>query len=334
MKQLSPIFLTRIKKIYSKPDLDIIFEWFKTPKRNTTFRVNTIKSTNQEIEKILWENWIEFEKISFLKNGYILVKSWKKTYYPDINNHLSWVLKELFISWKIYLQSISSQIPVQILDTKEGDKILDITASPWGKTSQVAAKLWNSYWEIVAVDNNAVRIEKLKFTIEKQWCKNIKILKEDAKNITKNHNEFISNFDKIIADLPCSAEWKFNLNNEKSFAYWNENIVKKNYKLQKEIIKSIIPLLKEWWELVYSTCTISPEENEGIVHMILCNFPEMELQNINLDFEFVRPWILKFENKVFKKEVKKTLRILPSVINEGFFVAKFKKKEKTIWWIN
>jgi 16S rRNA C967 or C1407 C5-methylase (RsmB/RsmF family) len=115
------------------------------------------------------------------------------------------------------------------------------------------------------------------------------------------------------------------LHNEKSFAYWNENIVKRNYKIQKEILKNVIPLLEEWWELVYSTCTINPFENEDIVHFVLCNFPEMKLQDIKLDFEFSRPWILKFENKSFKKELYKTVRILPSAINEWFFVAKFKK---------
>jgi 16S rRNA C967 or C1407 C5-methylase (RsmB/RsmF family) len=61
----------------------------------------------------------------------------------------------------------------------------------------------------------------------------------------------------------------------------------------------------------------------------LCNFPEMKLEDISLNFEYVRPWILKFENKSFKKEVSKCIRILPSVISEGFFIWKFKK---TSFW--
>ncbi|MDR2641045.1 MAG: hypothetical protein LBC61_07315 [Candidatus Peribacteria bacterium] len=80
--------------------------------------------------------------------------------------------------------------------------------------------------------------------------------------------------------------------------------------------------------MVYSTCTINPFENEDIVHFVLCNFPEMELENLNLDFEFAREGILKFENKSFKKEVSKCIRILPSKLSEGFFVAKFRKNAK------
>lgn len=317
MKNLNPKFLEILEKIYSKEDQNIISEWFNVYKRNSVFRINTLKSDIKEIEQILKENKIEFEKVDFLENAY-RIESWK----------VEWVLRELFENWKIYFQSVSSQIPVSFLDIKPWEKILDITASPWWKTSQIATKLQN-IGEIVAVDNNAIRIEKLKFTLDKQWVKNAKVVKCDARNLDKIISVKEWYFDKIIADLPCSAEWKFNLNNEKSFAYWNEEIVKKNYKLQKEILKTIIPLLKEGWELIYSTCTINPFENEDIVHFVLCNFPEMKLEDISLNFEYVRPWILKFENKSFKKEVSKCIRILPSVISEGFFIWKFKK---TSFW--
>ena len=103
--------------------------------------------------------------------------------------------------------------------------------------------------------------------------------------------------------------------------------MKKNAKLQKEILKNIVPFLKSGWQLIYSTCTISPEENEDIVHFLLCNFKELELENLNFDFEFARNGILNFENKFFKKEIaQKTKRILPSEKSEGFFIAKFTKK--------
>jgi 16S rRNA C967 or C1407 C5-methylase (RsmB/RsmF family) len=95
--------------------------------------------------------------------------------------------------------------------------------------------------------------------------------------------------------------------------------------LQKQIIQNTIGLLKKWWELVYSTCTISPEENEDICHMILCNFPEMKIEEINLDYKYVRDWLTKYQNKHFKNEIKKTKRVITSKETEGFFVAKFKK---------
>lgn len=313
-KILNKEFINKLDQIYSNDDLKIIENWFSVEKRKTTFRVNTLKTTNEQIEKTLKENNIAFKKVDFLKNAYVL---------EDSKESDLWEL-DIFKNGHIYLQSISSQIPVEILNINENDRILDITAAPGWKTSQIAAKLKNT-WEIIANDNNAIRIDKLKFTINRQWCTNVEVIKNDARNIWKNNPKYIDYFDKIIADLPCSAEWKFNLNNEKSYAYWSQDIVNKNYKLQKEIIQNTIELLKDNWELVYSTCTISPEENEAIVHMILWNYPEMKLEEIKLGYKYERRWINKINEKVYRKEVEKTIRILPSEESEWFFIAKFKK---------
>ncbi len=315
INKLNEKFLDKLNKIYTKDDLDIIYKWFNCKKRKTAFRVNTIKSSNEEVIDKLLQNNLEVKKIEAFSNTFILL-NWDES---DL-----WKL-DLFKNWFIYLQSISSQIPVEILDIKDWAKILDLTAAPWWKTSQAAAKL-NNTGEIIANDNNSIRIDKLKFTLNRQWVKNAKIIKNDARNIINNNPVYIEYFDYIIADLPCSAEWKFNTNIEKSFAYWSGEVVKKNYKLQKQIIKNSIDLLKKWWELVYSTCTISPEENEDICHMILCNYPYMELVDIELNYKYKRNWLTKFENKFFKKELNKSVRILPSEESEWFFIAKFKKK--------
>ncbi|MDD3145355.1 MAG: RsmB/NOP family class I SAM-dependent RNA methyltransferase [Candidatus Gracilibacteria bacterium] len=314
LNKLNKDFIEKLKYIYSKEDIEIIEAGFNTSKRNTVFRVNTLKTNNEEIEKILNEKNIVFKKVGFLNNAYIL---------DEAKESDLWDL-DIFKNGLIYLQSLSSQIPVELLDINENDAILDITAAPGGKTSQAAAKM-NNLGEIIANDNNAIRIDKLKFTIERQGAKNAKIIKNDARNIGKDFPEYLNYFDKIIADLPCSAEGKFNLSNEKSYAYWKNEVVYKNYKLQKEIIKNTIPLLKDDGELVYSTCTISPEENEAIVHMILCNFPEIKIQDINIDYKYARNGIKKFGSVAYKSEVEKSIRILPSDETEGFFIAKFKK---------
>lgn len=309
-------FLEKLKKIYNEKDFEICKKWFEIEKRKTCFRINILKSSEKEIFEILEKKWLKSKKINFLKNAYIL-KNWKEKDLWDL---------DIFSEWKIYLQSLSSQIPVDFLDLKSWNKILDITAAPGWKTSQAQAILWNS-WEIIAVDNNQIRIDKLKFNLDRQWAKNVKILKTDARNLLLENTNFENYFDKIIADLPCSAEWKFLKNKEKSFGYWKEEIVSKNAKLQKSILKNIIPMLKSSWELVYSTCTISPEENEDIVHFLLCNFPELELQKLEFDYENSRNWVSNFWKKVFKKEIANSVkRILPSEESEWFFIAKFRKK--------
>jgi 16S rRNA (cytosine1407-C5)-methyltransferase len=85
-----------------------------------------------------------------------------------------------------------------------------------------------------------------------------------------------------------------------------------------------ISLLKKWWVFIYSTCTLSPEENEDIVEYIL-GFEWMRLNNIDLDFEFKRDWIKEYKDKKYSFDNTKIIRILPSELSEWFFVAKFKK---------
>lgn len=316
-KNLNPDLISRLKEVYTKEELKIINTWFSSVSRKPSFRINTLKANTENTLKSLKEVWLEISKVDYLENAYILEK---------------WREKDLWDTWAfkagyIYMQWLSSQAPVNIMNIKEWNKVLDVTAAPWSKTSQIATKL-NNTWEIIAIDNNSIRIDKLNYTINRQWVKNTRVFKTDARNTSKVlKEESIEEwyFDNILFDAPCSAEWRINLNKEKSYAFWNTSIPKKNYKLQKQILQDVVPLLKSWWELVYSTCTLSPEENEGIVHFLLCNYPELQIVEINTDFPNSKNGILAFEKARYKKEVELSKRILPSSETEWFFIAKLIK---------
>lgn len=310
--ELDKRFWQRMENIYPSIDIDIIKKWFNSKKRKVSFRINRLKTDWDDVLDVLKEIWLSYSKVDYLDDAYIL-DNWTEKDLWDLS---------IFKDWKIYLQSIASQIPVNFLDLKNGDNVLDVTAAPWSKTSQIASILDNS-WEIIANDNNAIRIDKLKFTLERQWVKNTKVIKTDATKLSLIYKEY--SFDKIVADLPCSAEWRINLNNEKSYSFWNEANIKRNYIVQKEILKNIVNLLKVGWILVYSTCTIAPEENEAIVHFLLSNFKCLEIEPITLDYKYIRKWVTKFWDKVYNKKVENSLRCLPSEDTEWFFVAKFRK---------
>ena len=316
-------FLEKLNLIYSKPEIKIIEKGFNIEKRPTVFRINTTKSNIEEIEKNLEENNLKIKKIPYLTNWYTLI-NWKE---KDL-----WDLR-IFREWKIYMQGITSQIPVELITIPEdldNFKVLDLTAAPWWKTTQLSAKMWNQ-GQIIANEMNTIRSEKLKFTIKRQWATNIEIYKTDANNLKNVFSEWF--FDVIIADLPCSAEWRINLNTEKTYAYLKKpGLNKINYKIQSEILKDNIWLLKSWWQLIYSTCTLDPRENEWIVHLLLSNFPELEISDISDFFEnkeikkISKPGIKNFEKLIFRKEIINSYRIFPSEITEWFFVAKFLKK--------
>lgn len=323
---LPKAFWDRIKEIYSTEDIEIIKKWFSTEKRDTTFRVNTLKITEEEAIEKLEQLQFEIEKVPYIDNCYKIVN----------NNGKRIADMSLFRKGQIYLQQISSQIPVHFLDLKEGSKVLDTTAAPGSKTSQIAMKL-NNTGEIIACDNNAIRVEKLNYTIAKQWVLNTQVFKTDARKLEEPLSEYLQTqgwtenetkeyFDSILFDAPCTSEWRINFHKEKSYGFWKEDIFKKHYRISKSILEKIIPLLKKWGTLVFSTCTLAPEENEAAVHFILSNYPELELVKMDLESPYVRPGLKQFGKQHFRKEIVNTIRYLPSVENEGFYIAKFRKK--------
>ncbi len=322
LQNFPKILQEKIQIIYSPEEIETIKSGFSQEKRPTTFRVNILKSSNQEIEQVLWEHQIQFEKIPYLSNGYKVINAKEK----DL-----WNLP-IFTEGKIYLQWITSQLIGEIIakDIQKKDlKILDLTAAPWGKTSHISALLENK-WEIFANELQSIRREKLKFTIERQWCENVEIIAWDAKDLkNKFEKEF---FDIIIADVPCSAEGRVQLHKEKSYAFLEKPwIHKKNYALQKNILCENIDLLKKWGFLVYSTCTLEPLENEWILHFLVSNYKDLEIQNIDEYFQqtniqtITKKWLKSYKNYIFNKQIEKSIRILPSIDTEWFFIAKLKK---------
>ena len=321
-KKLPQNFIKKLEKIFSKEELEKIFNWYSIEKRPVTLRVNTIKANNNEIENELSKNNILFEKIPYLTNWYKLANSKES----DL-----WKL-DIFTEWKIYLQWVTSQFLWEIIKSdlnNENIKVLDLTAAPWWKTSHISA-LSNSNWEIIANEINSIRLEKLKFNLNRQWCTNVKIIKWDARNLKNIYSE--NYFDIIIADLPCSAEWRINLNNEKTYKYLeNHQINQKNYKLQKDILENSIWLLKQNWTLIYSTCTIDPRENEWVIHFLISNYKNLILEDISNFFQDknifsnIKTWIKSFDKYIYNSSVSKAIRILPSKETEWFFIAKIKK---------
>ena len=321
MKRLDKKIIDKLELVYDKNELKIVEKGFLNA-NPTVFRINTLKDDYDVLENFKWY-WYELEKVPYMENAYKIIKEWT----------LKLSLMKSFKKWYIYIQGITSQIPVELIDLPEDlteFKVLDLTAAPGWKTTQISARM-NNKGTIIANEKNSIRLEKLKYTVDKQGATNVQIVRFDANNLAKQFGENI--FNVVIADLPCSAEGRINLEKEKSYKYLEKEwINKRNYKSQQEILKNTISLLKSWGQLIYSTCTIDPLENEWIVHFILSHFPEMEVSDISEYFDrdllkdISKEWIKNYKKQIFRNEVKNTFRILPSESTEWFFVAKFTKK--------
>ena len=186
-----PEFLIEmLNKQYGEELTKKILEGYNV-KRKVTFRVNTLKTTFEEVEKVLKENKIEFEKPVWSTDAFI------------INNVNEAEIQKLSLyeNGEIYLQSLSSMLPPIILDPKKNTDILDMCAAPGGKTTELAA-LTNNNAHITACEMNKIRCDRLKYNIEKQGATSVYVMQEDARKI----NEYFS-FDQILLDAPCSRKW-------------------------------------------------------------------------------------------------------------------------------
>lgn len=135
-------------------------------------------------------------------------------------------LKELEVYKKgeIYLQSLSSMLPPIVLEPKENTDILDMCAAPGGKTTELAS-LTNNNANITACELNKIRIEKLKYNIEKQGATSVYIMQEDGRKI----NDFFS-FDNILLDAPCSGSGTLNVENVNLEKTFTEKLLEKSQK--------------------------------------------------------------------------------------------------------
>ena len=137
-----------------------------------------------------------------------------------------------------------------------------------------------------------------------------------------------SYFDKILVDAPCSALGIVQKKGEVS-NWWNRKKVGRISEIQLRLLISAVKMLKVGGEIVYSTCTMTVEENEFVVNKILKNYP-VEILEINLPVK-AHPGFLSYLDEEFHEDMHKTRRIIPWEINsEGFFITKLRKIEETI----
>lgn len=297
--QIIPYFLEdMLKEQYGEKTTKRIIEGY-SQRRVISFRVNNLKNNYKKIEEVLNEKNIKFEKIIWSKDAFIV---------KDVSQN---VIEELDIykNGEIYMQSLSSMLPAIILDPKEGEDILDMTAAPGGKTTQIAS-IVNNKANITACEMNIVRFERLKYNIEKQGAR-VFAMQKDSRKI----EDFFS-FDKILLDAPCSGSGTLSIYDNKTEKYFTEKLIEKSIRAQSSLLRKATKLIKAGKELVYSTCSILDVENENIVNEILKDN----------NFEIVP---IKFEGMddlpLLPTKIEGTLCIMPNELYEGFFVAKIRR---------
>lgn len=304
-------FLETLDRFVDQKKKEEILESF-TYTKPSTFRANTLKISADDLETELQKLSIETERVPWYKNAFMLKNVPQK------------ILTEtdLYKNGFLYVQSLSSMIPPLVLDPKENEKILDLTAAPGSKTTQMAMMMGGT-GEILANDKSRIRMYKLEANLKMQGVINVKTSTLPGEMIWKKYPEY---FDKTLVDVPCSMEGRFNTQDPKTFQDWTPGKVKMLSGMQKWLLRSAFSATKVGGSVVYSTCTLNPVENEEVIDWILKKEKgKVIIEEFSIDKLHFSSGVTQVGNKIFDNSVKYTARIFPSTTMEGFFIAKLRK---------
>ncbi|MFO8016155.1 MAG: RsmB/NOP family class I SAM-dependent RNA methyltransferase [Candidatus Woesearchaeota archaeon] len=311
--EFKPDFIERYKRLTDFGQ----FRKYSLSFPRKSIRVNTLKMTADEVRKRLEKEW-RLEQIPWCREGFwIEHKGEGENKRRDVGNLIEHALGY------IYVQDAASMIPPMVLGPQTGEKVLDIAAAPGSKTTQIAQMMKNK-GIIVANDISADRLASLGINLQRMGVMNTVI------NKAKGHLIKETGFDRILVDAPCSATGTIR-RSIKTLQMWNPNIARRLAGEQKRLLQHAFRLLKQGGTIVYSTCTMEPEEDEGVIDWLLSNNENAELEDIDIKGLKRSEAVTGFNGKEYDKEVRKCLRIWPQDNDtEGFFITKIKKlKERS-----
>lgn len=298
MNNIPEFLIEKLNLQYGSEITKLIVDGYSSS-RKTSFRINTLKATKDEVLKELEINNLLVKNVIWYDDAFIVENAWGKT------------LQELDIykEGKIYVQNLSSMLPPLVVEPGV-ESILDMAAAPGGKTTEMAA-LSNNTSLITAVEKNKIRADRLKYNLNKQGASKVTVLITDARNL----DEFFR-FDKILLDAPCSGSGTILMSAPNTLNSFTSQLVKYSIQSQKELLKKASQIIKSGGEIIYSTCSILREENEDIVNEIL-KLPNFEIVPVddNLFTDVPR----------LPVAIPGTICVCPNEEYEGFFLAKIKK---------
>ncbi len=311
-RELPQKFIEKLRKIVPVNQWEKVLKTFAT-ERPTTFRVNTLKAQASSLKERLEPQGFKVENVPWYQDAFILRKGKRK----DLEK------TDLYQKGEIYVQGLSSMVPPLVLSPQPGQAVLDLTAAPGSKTTQLAALMKNQ-GRILANDNNPIRVEKLKANAALQGATSVQVLPPgDSGLVWKEHFE---KFDRVLLDAPCSSEGRFQLDEPSTYGYWKEDTNRKMAKDQRRLFKSAFLSLKPGGVMVYSTCTFAPEENEMVLGWALETYEgAVESEDISTPLPAHTRGLAAWEDLKFAPTVVKSVRVLPTPDMEGFFVAKLRK---------
>ena len=310
-------------------DLDALKEICAIPPRKSV-RVNTLKSNVDDFRKWTEKKGWELAPVQWCGEGFFVKQLGTSPLDPhfDLRSHATRgdvhsLGRDLMHQLgHTYMQEAASMLPVELLDPQPGEMILDMCAAPGSKTTQMAAKMKNT-GVILANDMQTKRLWTLQQALQRCGVLNTITTNRRGEWFGKNMTE---QFDRVLCDAPCSAQGVVR-SDPSALKYSDDRRVKKLAHTQELLLESAIHAAKAGGRIVYSTCTLTPEENEEVVIKLLKKYEgKIEVQDIQLDMNNA----IQNSQKMQSNTQHSFLRLWPHTYNtEGFFCAILQKTAST-----
>jgi NOL1/NOP2/sun family putative RNA methylase len=273
-------------------------------KPKQSIRINTTNTRKEILVKRLESLGVALEKISFLENGYWIIKS-----------KFSLGATAEYLLGLYSIQEAAAQVPATLFTELENKTVLDACAAPGGKTVQLADLMQNT-GAITALDTRRQRLFALSNQLERCRVKNTIVYQMDAKKASLLGIKF----DRILLDVPCSGNYATDK------GWFNRRTLKdveRNAEVQRQILAESVKVMRDNGEIVYSTCSLEPEENELNI--------DWTIKTLNLEVEEINCHGEKALTNVFGRQLDRSIvncrRIWPEP-TQGFFVCKLKKRAR------
>ena len=299
---LPQAFLDRMKDML-QDDYDAFLQAYDQP-RTYGLRVHTAKIPCEEFEQIVP---FEVKKIPWISNGYFYREDVRPSRCP------------LYQAGLYYLQEPSAMTPASRIPVEPGEYVLDMCAAPGGKATAVGSALKGAGL-LVANDISTTRARALLRNLELFGIPNLFVANEKPEKMVKNFPEF---FHKIILDAPCSGEGMFR--KEEALARdWTPEKSQELSQIQKQLCLNAADMLQPGGQMLYSTCTFAPAEDEEVISWLLEQRPDLSLISME-NYEGFSSGNPAWGNG--SPELKKCVRIFPhKMAGEGHFLALLKKE--------
>lgn len=316
---LPPVFLERLQRLFPESLYGEVLTSFSVPK-DIALRLQKPGYSREDLSGLLRKAGLEPEEIEELPFPAFFVS---RETFRKLQEH------PLYTQGTLYAQGLSSMLAVLVLAPRPGEKVLDMAAAPGSKTSLIAY-LMKGEGELTANDTHRGRFFRMKTILENQGYRHIRMTLTAGEAFGRREPE---SYDRVLLDAPCSGEARFQADDPKSLGFWKMMKVRDLAKKQKRLFLSAFSALKPGGVLVYSTCTFSPEENEGAVAAALKRIGSAaELEAVSLPPSVrVMAGLTSWENKVYPPALARACRIVPGPRTEGFFILRVRKTGPWRW---